>query len=167
MAEVLSRHVVADPELCQGGLTFRWSRICVADVLDEVATGKPWETIVEERGRAISRAAIADALRLAREALLLHVEQPLYEAGKRDPSKVTELGQHVVAHPGICHGRLTFRGTRVFVADVLGDVVAEYFWETISQRWQGLPQEAISEAVRLACRALLDHWKGLLEPPSR
>jgi uncharacterized protein (DUF433 family) len=167
MVEVLSRYVVADPTLCQDGLTFRWTRVCVADVLDEVATGKPWETIVEERDGAISREAIADALRLAREALVDHVEQPLYEAGKRDPSKVTELGPYVVAHPGICHGRLTFRGTRVFVAAVLNDVVDEHWWESISHEWHGLPEKAIAEAVLLAREALLKHWKKLLLEPSR
>ena len=167
MVEVLSRHVVADPELCQDGLTFRWTRVCVADVLDEVAAGKPWELIVEERGGAISRDVIADALRLAREALLTQVEQPLYEAGKRDPSKVTELGQHVIAHPGICHGRLTFRGTRVFVADVLDNVVDDFWWESISGRWHGLPEEAIVEAILLARKALLERWRELLKPPVR
>jgi uncharacterized protein (DUF433 family) len=154
------------PSFAGAGLTFRWTRVCVADVLDEVATDKSWETIVEERGGAISRAAIADALRLAREALLEHVEQPLYEAGKRDPSKVTELGQYVVAHPGICQGRLTFRGTRVFVAAVLEDVADERWWESISREWHGLPEEAITEAVLLAREALLKHWKKLLLGPS-
>ncbi|MBA2449858.1 MAG: DUF433 domain-containing protein, partial [Chloroflexi bacterium] len=79
MVEVLSRHVVVDPQVCQDGLTFRWTRVCVADVLDQVASGLAWETIIDERGGAISKDAIADALRLAREALLVHVEQPLYE----------------------------------------------------------------------------------------
>jgi uncharacterized protein (DUF433 family) len=166
MVEVLSRHVVADPEHCLDGLTFRWTRVCVADVLDEVAAGKPWETIVEERGGAISRDAIADALRLAREALLTHVEQPLYEAGKRDPSTVTELGRYVIAHPGICHGRLTFRGTRVFVADVLEDVSRGFSWEGIAEDWHGLPEEAIADAVRVAREALLKHWKKLLLAPA-
>jgi uncharacterized protein (DUF433 family) len=167
MVEVLSRHVIADSERCQDGLTFRWTNVCVADVLEQVAKGRAWETIVEEQGGAISTDAIADALRLAREALLAHVEQPLYEAGKRDPSRVTELGQHVVADPAICHGRLTFRGTRVFVGAVLKDVIHQYWWETISDRWQGLPKEAIGEAVCLARKALVQHRRELLEPPSK
>ena len=165
MVEVLSRHVVVDSQVCEDGLTFRWTRVCVADVLDQVASGLAWETIIDERGGAISKDAIADALRLAREALLVHVEQPLYEAGKRDPSKVAELGRYIVADPGICHGRLTFRGRRVFVADVLGDVIDEYWWQTISEDWLGLPKEAISEAVCLARAALLEHWQELLQPP--
>lgn len=29
------------------------------------------------------------------------------------------FGQYLVADPNICHGRLTFKGTRIFVEDVL------------------------------------------------
>jgi uncharacterized protein (DUF433 family) len=68
------------------------------------------------------------------------------------------FGRHIVADPKICHGKLTFVGTRVFVKDVL-DMVAEGMdWDTIIKQWHGsLTREAISEAVRLAGRALQDH----------
>ena len=32
------------------------------------------------------------------------------------------LGWFVISDPAVCHGRPTFRGTRVFVNDVLDDV---------------------------------------------
>ncbi len=32
------------------------------------------------------------------------------------------LGRYMVADPEICHGQPTFRGTRIFVADVLDQV---------------------------------------------
>ena len=33
--------------------------------------------------------------------------------------RVREFGKHIVAHQGICHGQLTFKGTRVLVTVVL------------------------------------------------
>jgi hypothetical protein len=50
---------------------------------------------------------------------------------------------------------------------VLDDVVGEYWWGSISSRWHGLPEEAITEAVLVAREALLKHWRELLEPPGR
>ena len=69
-----------------------------------------------------------------------------------------ELGEYIVADPKICHGKLTFVGTRIFVTDVL-DMVAEGMdWGDIVKEWRGdVSKEAISEAVRLAGRAFLDH----------
>jgi uncharacterized protein (DUF433 family) len=61
----LGRHVVADPHICHGSPTFVGTRIMVAQVLEMVADGTPWEEIIAEYGGAISRAAIAEAVRLA------------------------------------------------------------------------------------------------------
>jgi uncharacterized protein (DUF433 family) len=68
-----------------------------------------------------------------------------------------ELGQYIVADPEICHGAVTFKGTRIFVADVLADVERGLSWDFILQRWGGgrLGKEAIAEAVHLARTALL------------
>jgi uncharacterized protein (DUF433 family) len=69
-----------------------------------------------------------------------------------------ELGRFVVADPKICHGRPTFKGTRVTVADVLADVERGLSWDFISERWGDgkITREAIAEAVQLARSALLD-----------
>ena len=69
-AEALGRYVVADSGICGGKPTFRGTRILVADVLGQVARGMAWETIVEEWRGAVSMDAIAEAVRLAREALV-------------------------------------------------------------------------------------------------
>jgi uncharacterized protein (DUF433 family) len=61
----LGRHVVSDPRICHGSPTFVGTRIMVAQVLEMVADGTPWEEIIAEYGGAISRAAIAEAVRLA------------------------------------------------------------------------------------------------------
>lgn len=68
------------------------------------------------------------------------------------------LGRHVVVDPRICHGRPTFRGTRILVADVLEQVSTGVSWEAIIAEWNGkLTREAIAEAVALASEALRKH----------
>ena len=74
-AQVLGRYLVADPDICHGKPTFRGTRILVADVLDQVAAGLAWETIIEEWRGSITQEAIAEAVRLARQALLEHVAE--------------------------------------------------------------------------------------------
>jgi len=66
----LGRYVVADPRVCHGQLTFRSTRILVADVLDDVARGMPWQDIVDDCWGRVTLDAIGEAVRLAREALL-------------------------------------------------------------------------------------------------
>ncbi len=69
------------------------------------------------------------------------------------------LGRYIVADPKICHGKLTFRGTRVFVADVLEQVADGMDFASISEQWRGsVSEEAVEEAVRLAREALLKYW---------
>jgi uncharacterized protein (DUF433 family) len=69
------------------------------------------------------------------------------------------LGRYIVADPKICHGKLTFRGTRIFVAHVLEQVAEGMDFESISESWRGsVSHEAIEEAVRLAREALLKYW---------
>jgi uncharacterized protein (DUF433 family) len=61
------------------------------------------------------------------------------------------IGQHIVTDPGICHGKLTFRGTRILVADVLEQIADGMAWETVIQEWHGsINREAIAEALQLA-----------------
>jgi uncharacterized protein (DUF433 family) len=64
----LGRHVVSDPHICHGTPTFIGTRIMVDQVLEMVAAGTPWEGIIAEYDGAISRAAIAEAVRLARRS---------------------------------------------------------------------------------------------------
>jgi uncharacterized protein (DUF433 family) len=70
-------------------------------------------------------------------------------------------GRYIVADPKICHGQLTFRGTRNLVDGVL-DLVAEGMdWDdTIKECHGNISREAIAEAVRLAGRAFRDHAGG-------
>mgnify|MGYP002622814917 FL=1 len=83
---------------------------------------------------------------------------------KNDKAKI--LGRYIVADPKICHGKPTFRGTRIFVADVLEQVASGMAWETIIEEWHdSITKEAIAEAVQLATQALLKHSdEFILEP---
>ncbi len=78
------------------------------------------------------------------------------------------IGRYIVADTEICHGKLTFIGTRIFVADVLEQVAMGMKWDDISAEWGGkVGTEAIAEAVLLAKRALIDHADNyVLEPAS-
>ena len=81
----------------------------------------------------------------------------------KDEAKV--FGTYIVADPRICHGQLTFRGTRVFVADVLEQVAQGMPWEEIVKEWRGtVSADAIAEAVALARTALLEREDRQLEP---
>jgi len=71
--------------------------------------------------------------------------------------KRREFGKYIVADPDVAHGQLTFKGTRIFVADVLEQVAEGMAWDEILRCWhRAIPREAIAEAVRLACQALLE-----------
>jgi uncharacterized protein (DUF433 family) len=70
----VGRYIVADAEICHGQLTFRGTRVLVTDVLEQVANGMAWETIVDEWRGTVSKDAIAEAVRLARESLVAHCQ---------------------------------------------------------------------------------------------
>jgi len=77
---------------------------------------------------------------------------------KKRKSTAKQLGRYIVADPEICHGKLTFRGTRIFVADVLEQVASGMAWEAIIEEWDGgITEAAIAEAVQFAAQALLKH----------
>jgi hypothetical protein len=69
-----------------------------------------------------------------------------------------ELGKFIVADPAICHGKPTFKGTRIMVWQILDDLAEGRSWDFIcNTRWGGrIPILAIAEAVRLCHEAFLD-----------
>jgi uncharacterized protein (DUF433 family) len=76
------------------------------------------------------------------------------------------IGRYIVTDSKICHGKPTFRGTRIMVAQVLEQVAGGMAWEAISEEWRGsITKEAIAEAVRLASQAFVEHAEEyILEP---
>ena len=68
------------------------------------------------------------------------------------------IGRYIVSDSRICHGKPTFRGTRIMVSQVLEQITSGMAGETIVEEWRGkVPKEAIAEAVRLAMQAFADH----------
>lgn len=72
--------------------------------------------------------------------------------------KKKHFGRYLVADPEICHGKLTFTGTRIFVQDVVEMVAQGLDWDTIIWECHGsITKDAIAEAIQLAGRAFADH----------
>jgi uncharacterized protein (DUF433 family) len=77
------------------------------------------------------------------------------------------LGRYIVADPKICHGKPTFLGTRIMVADVLEMVAGGMAWETIIEEWNGhINDDAITEAVGLARHAFLEQTPKYVAEPA-
>ena len=76
------------------------------------------------------------------------------------------VGRYIITDPRICHGKPTFRGTRILVADVLEQVASGMAWQAILEEWRGsIGEDAIAEAVRLASETFRNHAHELgLEP---
>ncbi len=78
------------------------------------------------------------------------------------------IGRYIVTDPEICHGKPTFRGTRIMVWQVLEQVSSGMAWETIEEEWRGkVTKNAIAEAIRLASQAFVEHadeYAFALEP---
>ena len=82
-------------------------------------------------------------------------------------AKFLFIGRYIVTDPKICHGKPTFRNTRVLVSDVLDQVGNGLAWETIIEEWNGsITKDAISEAVQLASQALLKHADEFILQPA-
>ena len=91
MVRALGRYVVADPGICHGQPTFTGTRILVADVLDQVASGMAWDAIIEDWRGSLTQEAIAEAVRLAREELIANlVDIPFSVAGGGKPAVAPE-----------------------------------------------------------------------------
>jgi uncharacterized protein (DUF433 family) len=68
------------------------------------------------------------------------------------------IGNYIVADSEICHGKLTFIGTRIMVFQILEMVADGQDWDSISEAWGGkVSKEAIAEAVNLASQVLASH----------
>lgn len=50
------------------------------------------------------------------------------------------IGRYIVVDPTISHGKPTFRGTRILVADVLEQVANGMAWEAIIEEWRSIEQ---------------------------
>ena len=80
--------------------------------------------------------------------------------------KKKQIARFITANPKVCHGKLTFRGTRILVSDVLELVAAGLSWDDIIKECHGsISRPAIAEAIRIAGRAIVKHADEYLERP--
>src|SRR5882724_376808 len=69
--------------------------------------------------------------------------------------KRVELGEHIVADPLICHGKPTFKGTRIMVWQILDELAHGMSPVEIVKAWDGkITRRAIADSVSLARRSL-------------
>lgn len=69
-----------------------------------------------------------------------------------------EIGQYLVIDPEICHGQLTFKGTRIPVDTVLTYLAMGYSLDVIVHGWPQLSRPAVKEAILMALDALLKDY---------
>ena len=70
----VGKYLVSDPEVYHGELTFRGTRIPVKTVLTFLGMGESIDVLLEDYPR-LSREAIQEAVRLAKEALVTPFEK--------------------------------------------------------------------------------------------
>jgi len=78
-ARSIGRYIITDSRICHGNPTFRGTRILVADVLEQVASGMSWEAIIEDWDGKIAKDGIQEAVQLASHALLRHADEFILE----------------------------------------------------------------------------------------
>jgi uncharacterized protein (DUF433 family) len=80
--------------------------------------------------------------------------------------KTKRNGRFICADPKVCHGKLTFRGTRILVSDVLELVAAGMNWDDIIKECHGsISRPAIAEVIRFASLVIVQHADEYLERP--
>src|SRR5438046_755273 len=81
---------------------------------------------------------------------------PETRRGERNGQRI-ELGEYVVADPLICHGKPTYKGTRIMVWQILEALAHGESVEQLVKAWGGrVSKAAVLETIRLASSTLLD-----------
>lgn len=79
------------------------------------------------------------------------------KAKKNETDGAVELGKHIVADPKICHGKPTYKGTRIMVWQILEALGKGESLDELAKSWGGrVSRDAILETIRLAGSNLLD-----------
>jgi uncharacterized protein (DUF433 family) len=66
-----------------------------------------------------------------------------------------------VVDPEVCHGQMTFKGTRVPVDTVLTFLAKGYSVDQMLRSWPELTRPAVEEAIRLASESLQTCYASL------
>jgi uncharacterized protein (DUF433 family) len=78
---------------------------------------------------------------------------------KSGNSAPTLVGKHLVVDPHVCHGELTFRGTRVPVETILSYLAKGFSLAYLRKSWPEVSAAAIQEAINLASDHLIQHYR--------
>jgi uncharacterized protein (DUF433 family) len=73
-----------------------------------------------------------------------------------------EIGNYLVIDPEICHGQMTFKGTRVPVDTVPTSLAKGYSVDQLLRSWPELTRPAVEEAIYLASQSLQTHYVEFL-----
>ena len=65
-----------------------------------------------------------------------------------------EISKHIIADSEICHGKPTFKGTRVLVSDIVELVAAGESTEEILESYPSITKEMIREALEYAAKTI-------------
>lgn len=72
----------------------------------------------------------------------------------------TLVGKHLIVDPAVCHGELTFRGTRVPVRTVLLHLAKGHTVAYLRKSWPEVTSAAIEEALALAADVLAHQFRN-------
>ncbi|MBI1928649.1 DUF433 domain-containing protein [Candidatus Poribacteria bacterium] len=74
---------------------------------------------------------------------------------------VKEIGKYLVVDPEVCHGKMTFQGTRIPVSTVLTFLSMGDSVDDVVRKWSPrLKREAVLEALRYAADMILEQYPG-------
>ena len=86
---------------------------------------------------------------------------------KMPPSKIKPakgepvyVGEHMVADPRVCFGKLTFKGTRVPVETILSRLAQGRSIASLRKSWPEVSAAAIADAVHVAANLLIEHSRN-------
>lgn len=71
-----------------------------------------------------------------------------------------EIGEYLVVDPEVCHGQLTFKGTRVPVEAVLTFLSMGYTIDDVLEEWPYIERAAINEALLFASNLIVERYPG-------
>lgn len=112
--------------------------------------------------REANRAAYREKTPFGAEALAGIDSRRSVPEGAWPVSSLRSVGRWIVLDPAICHGKPTFRNTRVMVWQVLELVAQGMAWESIEEQWDGkISRDMIAEAVQLASRSFVHEMNEL------
>jgi uncharacterized protein (DUF433 family) len=80
--------------------------------------------------------------------------------------EIIEVGKYLISDPAVCHGKLTFKGTRVLVGPVLAAFAnGENIDYIVTKGWPTITKEGVKEALMLAIHKFIDEYPGYPEQP--